>query len=328
MRIRVLVLAVLLAGCAGPPTPRPTPVAVAPVLGTLFYFDQAATRADRPAVLWSVRGDVPRQLLTVDRPSAAGMHAGWSLTVSPDGTRAAWVEEDRLLLADLESGTRTTVRGGVFPICSQPAWSPDSTRLLITLRQLDPATGGSTGVADKLAVLTLGDGTVVPRTFRGGCQYHWSGDGRTLARVGPELDGMSLVDLDTQLSRPVPQVQVHPPGSEPRATVHKVSDVQGVSRDAGRVAVTVDDPRAGRGDLRDLWSNAVLDTRTGGVVALPVPGRLLNAFFQPDGGMLLRIAGPAHNELVLVSATDTVLARFPERAEVRELPLLWYRPGP
>ena len=74
---------------------------------------------------------------------------------------------------------------------------------------------------------------------------------------------------------------------------------------------------------RDLVANAVVDTRTGATVRLPVTGTVSAVLFQPDGSMLVR----SSTGLVLVSAGGTVLARAPEPAGGSAMSLLAYVPA-
>jgi hypothetical protein len=316
---------------AEPGSPAPSRLgSSAPTLGALFYINFAEVPAPgAPVVLHKVQDDMLSTALTVDAPSSIE-HPGFTITVSPDGKRAAWVEGDILVVADLTIGERTNVRDGVTTMCAEPAWTADSTRLLIGLAETDPKTGKPFPATDRMAILTLSNGSVsVVAGLIGSCHPLWAADGQHIVYVGSTPGGLSVLRIGDAIPvQPVPNLGTIDlkTGSPKHGAFDYAWDLQSVSPDGSRAAVTLNDPRGGN-PSRVLSSNAIVDTVRGVVVPAPLAGRMLNAFFLPDGGMLVRLAGEEHNELVLVSPDGKELARHAERTEVRQLALLAYAPA-
>ena len=79
------------------------------------------------------------------------------------------------------------------------------------------------------------------------------------------------------------------------------------------------------GDLRSGDTvDVVLDTASGESIALPDPGRPLQAYYTTDGKLLLRLDAGGRNKLTLLAADGSVLARADEPAALAELPLIGY----
>ena len=75
---------------------------------------------------------------------------------------------------------------------------------------------------------------------------------------------------------------------------------------------------------RQVRANEIVDTTTGEEGALPVPGELVQAYFRPDGGAVLRLKDENRHTLVLVSAGLGVLAQADEPAALAGSVLLGY----
>jgi TolB protein len=100
-------------------------------------------------------------------------------------------------------------------------------------------------------------------------------------------------------------------------------DPYSISPDGSMMAVhqrTGDQPD---GDIgRDLTANAVVDTRTGADVPLPVTGTVNAVLFRPDGTILVRTTGDGGNQLTLLNPDRTVRAQVAEPTSVHNAALL------
>jgi TolB protein len=325
MRVRTLAVAGLLAttaACTAHPAPRSASPALsvpaapgtdAPVaagspsasptakpagIGPLFYIGPAATDA-------TIRRWVPGAAPT----ALPGVFTGTYLNtnVSPDGHWASWVDDTTgtLRIVDLGNGKAAITRKNVDAQCAEPVWAPDSRHLLLR----DIAGGTRT-----LGVLDVTTGTVARLPYQlDGCHLTWSADGTAIGYV----DGagkLFVARADGSRPRRVPGLG---DGGRP-ATF----DLESVSAKGDLVAFWVNNGSAPAGDVaRGLDSNAIVDTRTGNLVALPADG-LLQAVFHADGTMLARVKGPTHNQILLVSPAGSVLARVDEPAGLKDQLLL------
>ena len=273
------------------PSPAPTGI------GPLYYIGPAAGDA---AIRRWVPGSAPAAL--------PGVFTGSYLNtnVAPDGRRASWVVDatGTLRIVDLGTGKVALTRRNVDAQCAEPGWAPDSRHLLLR----DVAGTG------KLGVLDVATGTVARLPYQlDGCHLTWSADGTAIGYV----DGAGKLFVARADGSQPHQVPGLGDGSRP-ATF----DLESVSARGDRVALWVNDGSTPAGDVaRGLSSNAIVDTRTGHLVALPVDG-LLQAVFRADGTMLARVQGSAHNQIVLVSAAGAVLTRIDEPATLRNQLLL------
>jgi TolB protein len=71
-------------------------------------------------------------------------------------------------------------------------------------------------------------------------------------------------------------------------------------------------------------ADAVVDTRTGHLVPLPVTGKVLGAVFDADGNLLVRTLRAGVPKLSLVAPDNTLLVQADEPDAVRDLELLAY----
>ena len=266
-------------------------------IGPLFYIGPAATDA---AIRRWIPGSAPAAL--------PGAFTGSYLNtnVAPDGRRASWVDDatGTLRIVDLGTGKVTLTRKNVDAQCAEPGWAPDSRHLLLH----DVAGTRSLGVLD------VATGTVAGLPYQlDGCHLTWSADGTAIGYV----DGagkLFVARADGSQRRQVPGL-----GDGGRLATF---DLESVSAKGDRVALWVNNGSTPAGDVaRGLSSNAIVDTRTGHLVPLPVDG-LLQAVFRADGTMLARVKGNAHNQIVLVSVAGAVLSRVDEPAALRNQLLL------
>ena len=232
-----------------------------------------------------------------------------ALGVSPDGSKIAYVQDGKLLIAPTDGGPAQHPYAGTVSADQEPAWSPEGDRLLID--------------ADDPAVLDVADGTLqaLPSTLAGS-HFRWSGDGRKLIYATADCqlkvaDATPAAVTDPAVTVPVlgdPDVTDNPSGL---AACRPVSvDVTG-----RRVAVPLEqvDGTAGA-----EVANAIVDTATGGTDALPVAGVVIGAVFDADGDLLVRTIYEGRTSLSLFSAGDTLLVQAREPSRLSGLDLVAY----
>lgn len=301
------------------PSVTPTPADNSPtgMTGTLFYL-RLGSSSSAPAQLysWTV-GTAPRRLLILD-----GYAAIMNATVSPDGTRIAWVTNGdlgsgSLFVADIDGSNRRELRGKMDAECWIPVWSPDSRRLLVREFDPDAPDRARSGLVD---VMT-GDFRPVPKLD--GCHGQWSADGSTIAHPDGGTGRIFLTDGRTFTNRrAIPNLGGD---SASRFGFH----LESISADGSRICLPLRAPGEPPGDVaRQPHSNTVLDTCTGAVVPLPLRGRTLRqVVFLPDGGLLARVVDNADNRtLVLVSAAGEPTVEIAEPAAMRDMTILRYKP--
>ncbi|SBT63474.1 hypothetical protein GA0070622_0426 [Micromonospora sediminicola] len=282
-----------------------------PTIGRIFYGPAPSNDETPTAYLWSFKPGVePTRLAKLPRISALS-----SAAVSPDGKRVAWVDPDNILrVADMDGGNaRKLTPGGhqrVEGDCWTPTWSPDSRRLTIAaVLRTDP-----TPVSEK-AVLDLASGTYTPIAKVGGCHPLWSADGKVLAYADGE--GRVAVNRpDGTAEKLVPGVGV----KEARPSF----DVASISADGTRMALRLRSPDEPYGDVaRELDANAVIDTRTGREIKLPLGGRTLGqAWFSSQGTLVARVDAGDHNALVLIGADGRKTGEIREPSALKDQQIL------
>lgn len=274
------------------PVPVPPGGSVAGLPGWLYYMDYPNVYRLTPAGAELVLAEA------------------WNATVSPDGLWIAYVDDEsgELIVADRAGGQARSLMSGVIGVGYEPAWSPDSTRLLV----------GRSPDAD--GIVTLGVVEVASGAFTElphqpeAIHPLWSADGQHLGFATGTCQ-IGIADVDGGNARQVPvfgslDVSVNP---ERRRSC----DPYSISPDGGLMAVnqrTGDEPDGDVG--RDLWADAVVDTQTGADVALPVPGRLAAVLFLPNGEVLVRSTDGDTFTLTLLSPDWTVKAQVAEPAAI------------
>ncbi|MFG1675309.1 TolB family protein [Micromonospora sp. NPDC049282] len=275
--------------------------------GRLFY-GPSPTGDDTSTAghLWSFQpGSQPTRLAKLPRLAAI-----LNAVVSPDGSRVAWVDPDEnLWVADVDGGNpRKLTPGGhrqVEQDCWTPVWSPDARRLAISvLLPTAPALTWEKGVVE------LTTGKYTPISEIQGCHPVWSADGKVLAYADGE--GRVAVNRpDGTAEKLIPGLGV--PGAR------SSFDVASISPDGSRLALLLRKPDEPAGDVaRELDANAVIDTRTGRQVQLPLGGRpLLQAAFRDDGTLVARVGAGDHNVLVLIGADGRKISESREPATLK-----------
>ena len=208
-----------------------------------------------------------------------------SVAVSPDGTRIATVHDGQLRIDG------DPVRSGVG-VDHAPAWSPDGRRIAL----------GAPGPG----ILDVAAGTFTP--LDDGTSFRWSGDGRRLIRT--TTDCRLRVGAVT-----VPLIGDPATGRNPEG----VAACTVTSSDTTGERVTVELSAIGGTVTLGQRSDALVDTRTGEVLAPPVPGRVESMVFGPDGELLVRVRSGAGFTLVVVTAGGRVAARLAEPASLAQM---------
>jgi TolB protein len=242
---------------------------------------------------------------------------GQSANVSPDGTSVAFLDENgTVYVADRDGGNRRAVLTGTAGAGYEPVWSPDSKRLLAGR----PRSGGEGGV--RLGVVDVAAGTFTPLADQPESVIHplWTADGRHFG-YATGICQIGVADADGGNARLVPVFASNDATVNPQ--MRRSCDPYSISPDGSLMAVhqrTGDEPD---GDIgRDLIANAVVDTRTGADVRLPVTGTVNAVLFQPDGTILVRTTGSGGNRLTLLNPDRTVRLSIDEPASVHDAALV------
>ncbi|NJC68802.1 hypothetical protein HC031_03535 [Planosporangium thailandense] len=236
----------------------------------------------------------------------------FNVNVSPDGRWVSYVRGDTsaLHLVDVRTGRDRVLREHVDGQCAEPAWSSDSRRLLVSV-----SADGSANARQGLIDVTTGAFTPLATAIQG-CHLTWAADGAAIGYA----DGNGKIFV----AKPDGSGQRAVPGINNFGTPPYSGHLESVSPQGRQIALWLSDGTTPVGDVsRGLYSNAVIDTRTGQKVKLPVPdSRLLQALFRGDGSMVLRVKGDQHNQLVIVSADGAELNRWDEPAALKNLTML------
>jgi len=236
---------------------------------------------------------------------------GYSANVSPDGQRIAFVDTgNNVVVSDRDGKHRRTVLTGSVGAGFEPVWSADSGTLL-AVKNL-----GSGKVS--FGYVTVASGTFTPLAHQLTDAIHplWSADGRHLGYATGTCQ-LGVADADCGNARVVPVFgDLHNPANPQR---RRSCDPYSLSADGRLMAVnqrTGDEPD---GDIgRDIFANAVVDTRTGANVSLPVTGAISAILFLPTGEILVR----SGSQLTLLNPDRTIKIQVKEPAVVRNTRLL------
>jgi TolB protein len=323
LAVGVLTGAMLLAGCHGgsqpqtagtaptatPPTTSPTtaptvsPAAdvrpAATIPGALFY--DILDSGDNEKLV-KLRGARTQTVLTG--------YGAYTAEVSPDGRRIAYVTNAaRLIVANADGSGARTLRSGVLTAGFGPTWSSDGGTLLIGL-------DGGSGKA-QIGTLRVADKKFTPLSKRiQGIHPRFTGDGKRVfysdgrcAILSANVDGtgvkqVPVLGLDSNSS------------ANPRRL--RACDIVSLNRDGSRMTVDLHKGNDTDGDIGgSTVANAVIDTATGKVVALPVRGTVTAVLYRPDGTLLVRTVSAGKRTLTLFTTNLSVLARMAEPAAVK-----------
>lgn len=248
--------------------------------------------------------------------SSAGAYGA---NVSPDGVSIAFVDQSgNVVVADRDGQHRRTVLRGSIDVGYEPAWSPDSQRLLVAK--------GVAGGNVAMGIVTIASGNFTPLAHQPQDAIHllWSADGEHLGYATGTCK-IATADADGGNARTVPVFG--DPNSAANPQRRRSCDPYSISPDGSLIAVnqrTGDQPD---GDIgRDLFANTIIDTRTGHNATLPVTGSITAILFQPNGDILVRTKNGT-NQLTLLNPDRTIKAQVTEPATVKNSRLLGYTPN-
>ncbi|WUR60050.1 hypothetical protein OHS32_01120 [Micromonospora chokoriensis] len=278
--------------------------------GKLFYGPAKVTDAKNANLRsWRPGGDAVR-LLSLPELAAVG-----NVSVSPDGRRVAWMEDDgegrtTVFTANVDGSDKETMRSGVERNCVTPVWSPNGHLLFREAK--------ATGEPGRYGVLDTRSAKKTVRwwdTEPSACHALWSDDGGTIAMNTSA--GVTLFDADGKRKRDVP-------GLDSSGTWWS-SHIVSLSPDGDRIALYRFHP--GSEDQRDvgrfLQASAVLDTRSGKQVTLPLGGReLRQVYFQTDGSMVVRVQSGNGYAVLLVGEDGRKISETAEPAALKDMQIL------
>jgi TolB protein len=240
----------------------------------------------------------------------------YSANVSPDGAHIAFVDSNgNVVVSDRDGGQRRTVSRGSIGAGYEPAWSPDSKRLLVARGAAGEVTMGIVTVASaKFVALRHQPAEAI--------HHLWSADGQHLGYATGTCE-IGVADADGGNARIVPVFGDLDKVVNPKE--RRSCDPYSISPDGRLIAVnqrTGDEPD---GDIgRDLFANALIDTRTGQNVTLPVQGGITAILFETDGDLLVRTG---NRRLTLLGPDHTIKAQVAEPAAVSGFNLLAHTPN-
>lgn len=294
-----------------PAVPSPSPSSSRPVVGSVVGLAG-----------WLYYADSDRLLRLTRSGGKTVLSAGaYGANVSPDGASIAFVDGGgNVVVTDRDGQHRRTVLPGSISLGYEPAWSADSRRLLVA-RSASPSGDTTIGVV----TVASGHFTALAHQPQDAIHPLWSADGEHLGYATGTCR-LGTADADGGNARIVPvfgdrNTAVNPPR-------RRSCDPYSISPDGRLIAVhqrTGDQPD---GDIgRDLFANAIVDTRTGQNVSLPVTGSITAILFQPNGEILVRSSRNGANQLTLLNPDRTTKAHVTEPTSVKNFELLGYTPN-
>jgi TolB protein len=238
--------------------------------------------------------------------------AAFTANLSPDGASIAFVDRDTVVVTDRDGQHRRAVLRGAAGEGFEPVWSPDSQRLL--------AVKGTAGGPVTYGAVTVASGSFTPLAHQPQEALHvlWSADGKHLGYATGTCR-IATADADGGNARVVPVFGDL--NSAANNQKRRSCDPYSISPDGRFVAVNQRTGDQSDGDIgRDLVANAVIDTRTGANVTLPVTDPVTAVVFQPNGDILVRTT----SQLTLLNPDRTIKAQVAEPAAVKTFRLLAY----
>ncbi|SDZ04288.1 hypothetical protein SAMN05444365_10511 [Micromonospora pattaloongensis] len=295
---------------SSPPPPAATsPSRALPVAGSIAGLPGWLYYADFDRLVRLTRSGVKTVLTT-------GAHEA---NVSPDGASIAFVNDSgNVVITDRDGQHPRTVLRDSITLGYEPAWSPDSQRLLVA-KSLGP---GDTTVG----ILTIASSNFTPLAHQPqGIHLLWSADGQHLAYSTGNCR-IVTADADGGNARTVPGFG--DPNSTANPQQRRSCDPYSISPDGSLIAVNQRTGSQPNGDIgRDLFANTIIDTRTGRNITLPVTGSITAILFQPNGDTLVRTKNGTTNQLTLLNPDRTIKAQVTEPATVKNTRLLGYTPN-
>ncbi|MEU4716880.1 hypothetical protein AB0F73_24955 [Micromonospora purpureochromogenes] len=290
---------------APPATSTSSQPASSATFGRLHYGPVSSGGADTAHLYSWMPGDTPvRRLALPVNP------AQLNAAVSPDGRRVAWVEDGGALWTSaLDGSGKRKLHDLVDNMCWSPTWSPNSRQLTVRL-------GAADGSFSKAGLLDVSSGTFTEVAGFDGCHPVWAANG-TVAFADGSNGTVVVTDRTGAGRRTIP-------GLGSKGSRYVCFDVASISPDGRRIALFRIDRDGTYGDAaRDLLVNAVLDTRTGNAVTLPLGGReLRQAYFQADGSLVARVRSGGRYTLILVDKAGKKVAEKPEPSSLASMQII------
>jgi len=230
-----------------------------------------------------------------------------SAVVSPQGTRIAFIA-----VGDGDNGPLQVISGdgtyatlGPETLLSEflPVWAPDGASVL--------AVDGPAWVR-----IAVPSGAVTPVN---------APNGYTISKFSPDLgyalmaDGSGAVAAHVDGSGATPVV---PPAGK------KFHRILSLSPNGHDVIADVEPPDFPGGDAaRSYSANAIVDTRTGTVLAVPGGGTLTSGYYLANGDAILRVTAGGADTVLLVSPTGAVLSQQTVPPSAKDYGLIGYVPA-
>ncbi|GIF70434.1 hypothetical protein Ais01nite_84690 [Asanoa ishikariensis] len=301
-------------GLTGPdqPSPATVPTSLPSVSPSPSATPAASSIAGLPGWLYYANSE---QLVRVTKSGVDTVleKDAYASSVSPDGARVAFVDKSgKVVVTDRDGQNRRTVFQGAKYYGYEPAWSPDSERLLL-------AKGPDGEVTKGIVTIATGRFTAL-EDQRSAIHFMWSADGKHIGYATGDCK-LATADPDGGNVRVVPGF-----GSDDvqaNYAQRRSCDPYSMSADGGLISVWQRKGQEEDSDIaRDLIADTIIDVRTGENVGLPVRGDVEAILFQPNGDILVRTSG----KLTLLGPDFTVKAEVDEPAAVNDLKLLAYTP--
>lgn len=252
--------------------------------------------------------------LTAAGPVPLATARAETANVSPDGSSVAFYDGRNIVVADRDGrNPRPVFASGSGPaLWYEPAWSPDSRRLLV------PAFAANRPVTFGILTLASGAFTPLPHPLERVGHFLWSADGRRLGYATSDCR-LGTADPDGGNNRVVPVFGTDDPANpRKRQSCNPFS----ISPDGRYLAVDQRVDGEPLGDfVRTSTANTIVDTVTGANVPLPVTGTVTQILFRPDGGILVRARTGGTTELTLLNPDRSVRSRFTEPVAVQTFQL-------
>ncbi|MBQ0891524.1 hypothetical protein KBX37_00125 [Micromonospora sp. U56] len=290
---------------APPATSTSSQPASTATFGRLHYGPFTPGGADTAHLYSWKPGDTPvRRLALPVNP------AQLNAAVSPDGRRVAWVEDGGALWTSaLDGSGKRKLHDLVDNMCWSPTWSPNSRQLTVRL-------GAADGSFSKAGLLDVSSGAFTEVAGFDGCHPVWAANG-TVAFADGSNGAVVVTDRTGAGRRTIP-------GLGSKGSRYVCFDVASISPDGRRIALFRIDRDGTYGDAaRSLSANAVLDTRTGNVMTLPLGGReLRQAYFQADGSVVARVRSGSRYTLILVDKAGKKVAEKAESSSLASMQII------
>lgn len=178
------------------------------------------------------------------------------------------------------------------------------------------AVGAADGSYSKAGLLDVSSGAFTEVAGFDGCHPVWAANG-TVAFADGSNGTVVVTDRTGAGRRTIP-------GLGSKGSRYVCFDVASISPDGRRIALFRIDRDGTYGDAaRDLIVNAVLDTRTGKEISLPLGGReLRQAYFQADGSLVARVRSGSRYTLVLVDKAGKKVAEKAEPSSLASMQII------